>query len=169
MAEQNGARRRTALLVAGGLLAGGAAAGVIGVTAATASGAPSLTSAVSSGSPLPGYGQSGEGGFPSGSHGPGETLATGSTAAKLTAAALKAVPGGTVLRVETDSGDAAYEAHMKKPDGTLVTVKLDSSLTVTGVEDGMGKGGPGGAGPQGGGSGTAGQAPSGSPASGSAT
>jgi hypothetical protein len=43
-----------------------------------------------------------------------------------------------VLRVETDSGDAAYEAHMKKADGTLVTVKFDKSFTVTAVEPGMG-------------------------------
>jgi hypothetical protein len=61
------------------------------------------------------------------------------TAAKLKAAALKAVAGGTVYRVETDSGDATYEAHMTKSDGTDVTVKFDKSLKVTGVESGMGK------------------------------
>ena len=58
------------------------------------------------------------------------------------AAALKAVPGGTVYRVETDAGDGVYEAHMTKADGTRVTVKLDASFVVTGVEDGMGKGDP---------------------------
>ena len=61
------------------------------------------------------------------------------TAAKLKAAALRAVSGGTVYRVETDSGDATYEAHMTKADGTEVTVKFDKNLAVTGVEAGMGK------------------------------
>jgi hypothetical protein len=50
-----------------------------------------------------------------------------------------AVPGGTVYRVEADSGNAAYEAHMTKADGTEVTVKFDSSNNVTGVEVGIGK------------------------------
>jgi hypothetical protein len=49
------------------------------------------------------------------------------------------VRGGTVYRVETDSGDATYEAHMTKSDGTEVTVKFDKNLKVTGVEAGMGK------------------------------
>lgn len=35
--------------------------------------------------------------------------------------------GGTVYRVETDGDGAAYEAHVKKSDGTLVTVTFDSS------------------------------------------
>ena len=73
---------------------------------------------------------------------PDETQLTGSDAAKAKAAALKAVPGGTVYRVETDAGDAAYEAHMTKPDGSPVTVKMDKTFTVTAVEDGMGKGDP---------------------------
>jgi uncharacterized membrane protein YkoI len=60
-------------------------------------------------------------------------------AAKLKAAGLKAVSGGTVYRVETDSGDATYEAHMTKSDGTEVTVKFDKNLKVTGIEAGMGK------------------------------
>jgi hypothetical protein len=63
--------------------------------------------------------------------------------AELKAAALKAVPGGTVIRVETDAGDGEWEAHMKKADGTLVTVKFDKNKAVIGVEDGMGKGDPG--------------------------
>ena len=73
-------------------------------------------------------------------HGPGETLLTGSTAAKVTAAAKAAVPGGTIIRVETDSGGATYEAHMTKADGSEVTVKLDASFKVTAVQDGMGTG-----------------------------
>jgi hypothetical protein len=75
-------------------------------------------------------------------HGPGEKLLTGSDAAKAKAAALAAVPGATVIRVETDSGDAAYEAHLQKSDGSYVTVEMDSSFHVTGTESGFGGGPP---------------------------
>lgn len=68
-----------------------------------------------------------------------EKIVTGANAAKLKAAALKAVPGGTVDRVETDSGDATYEAHMTKSDGTDVTVKFDKNLAVTGAQADMGR------------------------------
>jgi hypothetical protein len=134
-------RARLAALVAGGLLLGGAAAGAIGASAATAeAGSPSgSSSAAPSGAPAHG----------SASVRSDEQVVTGTKAATLTAAALKAVPGGTVIRVETDAGDGAYEVHMTKSDGTAVTVKLDSSLAVTGVEDGMGKGDPAPSGRQG--------------------
>jgi hypothetical protein len=71
-----------------------------------------------------------------------EKLVTGADLRTLTAAALKAVPGGTIIRVETDAGDGAYEAHMKKADGSCVTVKFDKSLKVIRVEPGMGAGDP---------------------------
>jgi hypothetical protein len=74
-------------------------------------------------------------------HGPGETLLTGSAAAKARAAALAAVPGATVIRVETDSGPAAYEAHLRKADGSYVTVKMDTSFTVIATQAGFGQGG----------------------------
>jgi uncharacterized membrane protein YkoI len=74
------------------------------------------------------------------SHGPGETLLTGSAADKAKAAALAAVPGAKVIRVETDSGGAQYEAHLTKADGSEVTVKLDSSFKVTATESGFGSG-----------------------------
>jgi hypothetical protein len=73
-------------------------------------------------------------------HGPGETLLTGSDLAKATAAAQSAVPGGTIIRVETDSGGATYEAHIKKADGTTVTVKLDAAFNVTATQSGFGSG-----------------------------
>ena len=66
-----------------------------------------------------------------------ETLLTGDAAAKAKAAALAAVPGGTIQRVETDADGAKYEAHMTKADGSVVTVKLDANFKVTGVESGM--------------------------------
>ena len=72
------------------------------------------------------------------SHGPNETLLTGTTADKVKAAALAAVPGSTVIRVETDSAGSPYEAHLKKADGSYVTVKVDASFNVTATEDGFG-------------------------------
>jgi hypothetical protein len=65
-----------------------------------------------------------------------ETLLTGDTAAKVKQLALAKVgSGATVVRVETDAdGHAAYEAHMVKSDGTPVTVYVDKSFTVVGVE-----------------------------------
>jgi len=65
-----------------------------------------------------------------------EALLTGDTADKVKAAALAAVPGGTVERVENDAEGAVYEAHMVKADGSHVTVKLDASFKVTSTEDG---------------------------------
>lgn len=72
------------------------------------------------------------------SHGPGETALTGASASKARAAALAAVPGATVIRVETDSAGAAYEAHLRKSDGTYVTVKLDKGFDVTATQSGFG-------------------------------
>ena len=58
-----------------------------------------------------------------------ETLLTGDALAKVTAIAKEKVPGGTIVRVETDAdGNAAYEAHMTRADGTPVTVYVDSSF-----------------------------------------
>ena len=74
-------------------------------------------------------------------HGPGETLLTDGTASKVKAAALAAVPGGTIIRVETDSDGSPYEAHVRKADGTFVTVKVDRNFKVTSIQTGFG-GGP---------------------------
>jgi len=74
----------------------------------------------------------------------GEKAQRGTDLATLKAAALKAVPGGTVYRVETDADGATYEAHMTKADGTHVTVKFDKSFRVTAVQDGVDRVGPGG-------------------------
>jgi hypothetical protein len=76
-------------------------------------------------------------------HGPGETLLTGTAADKVKAAALAAVPGATIIRVETDSAGSPYEAHVTKSDGTQVTVKVDANFKVTVTEQGFGAG-PGG-------------------------
>src|ERR687888_1850143 len=48
------------------------------------------------------------------------------------------VPGGTIIRVETDAdGNAAYEAHMVKADGTPVTVYVNKQFEVVSVQTGM--------------------------------
>jgi hypothetical protein len=145
-----GSRRHRALtitsLVAGGVIAGAALAGTLSATAATTP-SPSTTSSTSAGTPST---QGAGGDARQGGPGPGgstpvrsdEKSVSSSIAATLTAAAQKAVPGGTVYWVETDAGDAAYEAHVRKSDGTLVTVKFAKDLTVSKVETGMGQGDP---------------------------
>lgn len=67
-----------------------------------------------------------------------EEALTGDTADKVKAAALEAVPGGTVDRLETDA-EGVYEAHMTNADGQRVTVKVDANFKVTGVEEGCGR------------------------------
>ena len=70
-----------------------------------------------------------------------ETLLTGTTLDQVKAAALAKVGSdATVVRVETDAdGNAAYEAHMQKADGTKVTVYVDESFNVVSVEDHTGQ------------------------------
>jgi hypothetical protein len=64
-----------------------------------------------------------------------ETLLTGDRASKVEAAARAKVPNGTIVRVETDAdGNAAYEAHMTKADGTPVAVYVNEQFEVVSVE-----------------------------------
>jgi 3D (Asp-Asp-Asp) domain-containing protein len=57
-----------------------------------------------------------------------ETGLTGDALAKVTAAAEAKVPGGTIVRVETDAdGHATYEAHMLDASGNPITVYVSSS------------------------------------------
>ena len=92
-------------------------------------------------------------------HGPGETLLTGTALGKADDAARLAVPGATIIRAETDSSGASmYEVHMKKSDGSYVTVELNSSFQVVKTVAGFGgppagargSAGPGGPGSPGG-------------------
>lgn len=74
-----------------------------------------------------------------GSNGQREQLLTGDTAQKVRDAALKAVPGGTIQRVETEvDGNGVYEAHMTKADGSGVTVFFDANFNVTSQQEGRG-------------------------------
>jgi hypothetical protein len=135
------------------LLSAGVAAGAIGGTAMSAS-AVSMSNAsgtsitvASATTATTAPGTAGGGGRRTGGAAPvrsDEKAVSASTTATLKAAALKAVPGGTVYRVETDAGDGTYEAHVTKADGSLVTVKFAKDLTVTKVEAGMGAGDPAG-------------------------
>ncbi|HEY5247985.1 MAG TPA: hypothetical protein VIJ15_05955 [Dermatophilaceae bacterium] len=125
------------LLLAGGI-AGGALAATSSASAADSSTSPAATTSAAVAS---GPGVRADTATPVRS---GEKAQTGTNLATLQAAALKAVPGGTVYRVETDADGATYEAHMTKADGTQVTVKFDKTFKVTAIQSGMGAGGPGG-------------------------
>jgi hypothetical protein len=125
-------RRGTGFIVgAVGLLGGALIAGAAIANAATPSPSPSAN-----------QNQPGSASFDPtkgghvGANGVVEKLLTGTTADKAKAAALAAVPGGTVERVENDAEGAVYEAHMVKSDGTHVTVKMDANFKVTGIETG---------------------------------
>ena len=137
----NNSRRRRRWVGAVGLLAAGAIGGGVLASALSASASTSTASASTASSSSGGYARTpGPGGAQPVR--PDEKSVSSATAATLRAAALKAVPGGTVYRIETDAGDGVYEVHMKKADGSLVTVKFDKNLTVTKVESGMGAGDP---------------------------
>jgi hypothetical protein len=97
---------------------------------------------------------SGHGNFHAGEQ--SEKVVTGAAAAKIKAAALKAVPG-TVTKTE-QRADGTYEAEITKADGTEVHVSLDKNFNVIdtghgpqGARDGWHHGfGPRGGGPEGG-------------------
>jgi hypothetical protein len=157
-----------------GAAALGVAVGAAGIAGAATNGSSSTSDSTATTVPAAngsigsngGNGSNGSNGYGSGSmpdprsvvHGPNETVLTGDTADKVTAAAKAAVPGATVIRVETDDEGSPYEAHMQKSDGSIVTVKLDSNFNVTETIDGFGAG-PGGAGGPGAPGGDPAQAP----------
>ena len=110
---------RTVGLLLAGIVAGAIMAGTMAAGADTPSSASTATTATASAA--------------SGS-GSSETALTGTTAQKVRAAALAAVPGGTIIRVETSRDGSSYEAHVRKADGTRVVVLMDKSFHVTSVE-----------------------------------
>jgi len=128
-----------ALLVAGALTGGALGANFVGnAGAATSTGtaatsATSTDSSTSAGAPASAPDPS-QGGHVA--NGITETVLTGDTATKVTAAAQQAVAGGTVDRVETDAEGATYEAHVTKADGSWVTVKVNADFSVASIETG---------------------------------
>jgi hypothetical protein len=118
---------RSGGLIAAGLIAGGILAGTLSAvaqanSAASATTATATTATATTAAPS------------NARHWRGEKPLTGTTAAKVRTAALAAVPGGTILRVETDSDGSPYEAHVRKTDGTEVTVKVNRDFKVTSIE-----------------------------------
>jgi hypothetical protein len=110
----------------------GVALGSYGVASAASGSGSSSGSSLAATTTLP---QPPQGGAPWGHQRSDETPLTGDALAKVTAIAKEKVPGGTVVRVETDAdGHAAYEAHMTKSDGTPVTVYVDKSFNFVSVE-----------------------------------
>ena len=138
-------------LIAAGAIAGGVLASTAGASAATTSSTAATTAttpaATGTTAPTAPTARDPKSSTPVRSD---EKATTAAIAATLKTKALAAVPGGTIYRIETDAGDATYEAHMTKADGSLVTVKFDANLNVTSVETGMGQGDPAPAGSQGG-------------------
>jgi hypothetical protein len=150
----------TAGIVAGCLVSVAGVANAADTTSTTASASTATTAptAPSFGGPNGAQGAASDANFNPGGADPvrsDEKAVASEVSARLIAAAEARVSGATAFRAETDGDGAAYEVHMKKADGTLVTVKFDSSFNITAVEDGMGAGGPGGHGGDGDGDGPA--------------
>jgi len=157
------ARRAPSHRVRNLVIGGAAAAGVL-LGAAGVAGAATTSSATASSSTAATATAPADGTRPDPAtmtNGPGETVLTGTEADQVTAAAKAEIPDGTIIRVETDSsGAGTYEAHVKKADGTTVTLLFDASFNLTSTVDGFGgPGGPGG--PGHGGQPPTGQAPAG--------
>jgi hypothetical protein len=130
MEKVSPARRKRILASAGLLATGVVAGGILGITHVAGAATATQTPAASAPANMPDPATV--------AHGPGETLLTGTNLDKATAAAKAAVPGATIIRVETDSAGSPYEAHMKKSDGSYVTVKIDKNFKVTAIQDGFG-------------------------------
>jgi hypothetical protein len=123
------------------------AVAVLGAAALGGSALAGAASNASTTSQTPSQGSAPQGQPPSGSaprdpaagghvgrNGQRETLLTGDTAAKVKAAALAKVSGGTVERVETDADHGSpYEAHVRKADGSELEVLVDKDFQVTAV------------------------------------
>jgi hypothetical protein len=130
-------QHRTTRVVTVAALALGVAAGSFGIANA-ASGSGSTSSSGSDSALAAAAAQSAAQPQGWGQQRSDETPLTGATESKVRAAAVAKEPGATVSRVETDAdGHAAYEVHMVRSDGTLVTVYVDKQFNVVDVETGM--------------------------------
>jgi hypothetical protein len=136
-------------LMAGAVVAG-TSLGAAGIASAASSTGSSASSSTAPAAGSYGNAPSGAATNPAAlTHGPDETLLTGTNLQRADAAATAAVPGATIVRAETNSSGASpYEVHMKKADGSYVTVELDSNFKVLTTIDGFGAG-PGSQAPSG--------------------
>ena len=124
-------RNRTRRALAAGAVVLGLVAGSYGVAAAASGNGSSSTDSTTT-QPAP---SAPDPQNPWGAQRSDETPLTGDTLAKVKAAALAEVPDATIVRVETDAdGNAAYEAHAVKADGTPATVYVDKQFDVVSVE-----------------------------------
>ena len=124
-------RNRTRRVLAAGAVVLGLVAGSYGVAAAASGNGSSSTDGTTT-QPAP---SAPDPQNPWGAQRSDETPLTGDTLAKVKAAALAEVPDATIVRVETDAdGNAAYEAHVVKADGTPATVYVDKQFDVVSVE-----------------------------------
>lgn len=132
---ENNSRAKTwaigSALAGAGLIVGVVAAGTLTANAASNSASPPATN---------GYAATQDGARAQGGPGdsaesvrPDEHLLTGETADKVKAAALAKYADATVVRIESDS-DGVYEAHLRKADGTPLTVEVNKDFEVTGEE-----------------------------------
>lgn len=143
------------VLVTSGLAAGTVlgTAGIASAATNTQAGAATNTSTGTSGSTAPPAttpSADPQGNPATMTHGPGESLLTGTQLQQATSAATAAVPGATPIRAETNSsGGYPYEVHLSKSDGTDVTVELDSNFKVITTISGFGSGPAGGQAPGG--------------------
>jgi hypothetical protein len=118
----------------------GLAAGSYGIASAASGTGSSSGSGSGSGGPAIPLAAGGDRAAPSAANPWGgqrsdETLLTGDAKASVQKAALSKVPGGKIVRIETDAdGHAAYEAHMTKAHGTPLTVYVDKQFNVVSVE-----------------------------------
>jgi hypothetical protein len=135
-ARRSSGMRRVAALAALSIGLGLGGYGIASAASGTAS--TSATAAATTAPPTPGATAAGsQGATPRGWGGQrsDETALTGDALAMVTAAAEGKVPDGTIVRVETDAdGNAKYEAHMTKSDGSRVTVYVDASFDVVSVQ-----------------------------------
>jgi hypothetical protein len=107
----------------------GVAFGSYGVASAATGSSTTTTTTATPSTVRPGAPPGASASNPWGNQRSDETLLTGDALAKVKAIALDKVPGGTIVRIETDAdGNAAYEAHVVKSDGTAATVYVDKSF-----------------------------------------
>ena len=111
-------------------MAVGVAGGSYGIASAATGTSTTATSTVAATAPTAPSTQ-----HPFGGQRSDETPLTGDALAKVTAAAEAKVPGGSIIRVETDAdGHAKYEAHMTDASGNPITVYVDESYAVVSTE-----------------------------------
>jgi hypothetical protein len=117
-------------------------AGALGALALGGSAIANAATSSTTPSPTPGSGSQGSAQRPDPTKPGGHVGANGKTeaalppdvAAKVKAAALAKVSGGTVERVETDVDHGSpYEAHVRKADGTELEVLVNTDFQVTAV------------------------------------